>query len=384
VPWREAAIVLLIAARAVALNVVLSHVPANPAGHYVASDAIRYTQIAETPGTPYRDFEVEIPPVALVQLELVASPNPRETAVRNAWLQFVFDILVTAALVIGWGEGAALLYLLIGLPLAPFLYFRLDLLSVALATAAMALARWRKQPIAGTLLAAAFFTKVWPAMLVPALFAGRRWKTLAWAGGLSAAGMLAWVAWSGTGGPRQVATFLGATGWQLESIPGSLLLARTDLAVVFEAGANRIGQVTFPGRVGLDLLLIGALGMIVWAARRREDDTDGLAALAAVGVLLATAPIVSWQYVAWLLPWTAIVALQRRWITTGFALAVVALTAALVFQGVPLTARDGLAIGLLLARNAALIGLPLAAVVALIRRPASVPAPGPELVPLVP
>jgi hypothetical protein len=84
---------------------VLSHVPANPAGHYVASDAIRYTQIAETPGTPYRDFEVEIPPVALVQLELVASPNPRETAVRNAWLQFAFDILVAIALVIGWGKA---------------------------------------------------------------------------------------------------------------------------------------------------------------------------------------------------------------------------------------------------------------------------------------
>ena len=376
--WREAAIVLLIAARAVALGVVLSHVPADPSGHYVASDALRYTAIAETPGTPYRDFDVEIPPVGQVQLELVASPNPRETAVRNAWLQFVFDILVALALVLGWGKGAALLYLLIGLPLAPFLYFRLDLLSVALATAAMALARWKRQPVAGTLLAAAFLAKVWPVMLVPTLFARRRWKTLVWAGGVLAAGMLAWVVWAGTDGPMQVATFRGATGWQLESTPGSLLLAGTDLPVVFEAGANRIGQVTFPERLGLQLLLIAALGVIAWAARRREDDTDGPAALAAVSALLVTAPVLSWQYVAWLLPWMAIVALQRRWVTTGFALAVVALSTALVFQGVPLTARDGFAIGLLLARNAALIGLPIAAIVALIRRPASVVARAPE------
>lgn len=382
-PWREAAIVLLIVARAVALGVVLSNVPADPSGHYVANDALRYTEIAETPGTPYRDFDVEIPPVEQLELELVASPGPRETAVRNAWLQFVFDILVALALVLGWGEGAALLYLLIGLPLAPFLYFRLDLLSVALATAAMALARRKKQPVAGTVLAAAFLAKFWPAALVPALFARKRWKTLAWAGGVLAAGMLAWVALTGTNGPVQVATLRRATGWQLESMPGSLLLAATDLPVVFEAGANRIGRASVPGRLGLGLLLIGALGVIAWAAHRREDDTDGLAVLAAISALLAAAPILSWQYVAWLLPWVAIVALQRRWITAALALAVVALSTALVFQGVPLTARDGFAIGLLLARNAALIGLLISAIAALARSSVSLGAsePGPELNP---
>jgi hypothetical protein len=367
-PWREATFVLLIAARAVALSVVLSHVPADPSGHYVANDAVRYTEIAETPGTPYRDFDVEIPPVEQVQLELVASPNPRVTAVRNAWLQFVFDILVAFALVLGWGVGAALLYLLIGLPLAPFLYFRLDLLSVALASAAMAFARRKRPAGAGALLAAAFLAKVWPATLVPALFARRRWKTLAWAGGVVAAGMLVWVVWTGTGGPMQVATFRGATGWQLESTPGSLLLAGTDLPVVFEAGANRIAHITFPWRLGLELLLLAALGVIAWAARRHEDDTDGLAVLAAVSALLVTAPILSWQYVAWLLPWTAIVALQRRWVTTGLALVVLVLSTVLVFQGVPLTARGGFAVGLLLTRNAALIGLPIAAIASMIRR----------------
>jgi hypothetical protein len=371
VPWREAAIVSLIAARALALCVVLSHVPSDPAGHYVASDAVRYTQIAESPGTPYRDFQVEVPPAALAELQIVASTDPRETAVRNAWLQFVFDILVALGLVLGWGVDAALLYLVIGLPLAPFLYFRLDLLSVALATGAMALARRDEQPVAGTLLAGGFFAKIWPIALAPALFARRRWKTLAWAGGASAVGMLAWVAWAGTGGPRQVVTFLGAEGWQLESVPGSLLLGRTDLPVVFESGANRIGEATSIERLGLGLMLVAAWAVIAWAARRREDGTDGAAALGAVCALLVTAPILSWQYVAWLLPWTAVAALERRSVTTWFALVVVALTAALVFQGVPLTARDAYAVRLLLARNGALIGLAIAATVSLIRRPTS-------------
>jgi hypothetical protein len=52
----------------------------------------------------------------------------------------------------------------------------------------------------------------------------------------------------------------------------------------------------------------------------------------------------------------------------AISLVVIGLTAAIVFQGVPLTARDGFAVSLLLARNAALIALVASAIVALVRR----------------
>lgn len=370
--WRATLAVALIAVRAVVLSVVLSHVPADPGGHYVASDALRYTAIAETPGTPYRDFDVEIPPVEVVALELIASSDPRETAVRNGWFQFTLDVVTAAALMLGWGSGAALLYLLIGLPLAPFLYFRLDLLSVSLATTAMALARRGRPRGAGTLLAAAVLAKVWPIVLITAAFGRSRRQMLLWGGTALILGTIAWALWAGPDGPMQVATFRGATGWQLESPPGSILLAGTDLSVVFEEGANRIGRMTTSARVLSASVLVGALALIARAAHRREDDTDGLVALASVGALLACAPIVSWQYVGWLLPWAAIVAGERRWWTAGSALAVVALSTALVFQGVPLTARSDLAVALLLARNAVLVALPIVAYAALRRSPSPV------------
>jgi hypothetical protein len=367
--WRAVAVVLLIGARVVALSVTLSHVPADPSGHYVASDALRYTEIAQTPGTPYRDFDVEIPPVELVALELIASPDPRGTAVRNAWLQFTLDLLTMLALAWGWGWGVASIYLLIGLPLAPFLYFRLDLLSVCLATWGVALARRGRPGGAGAVLGAGVLTKLWPLILFPLMLDRRRRSALLWGAVTLVVGLLAWVAWAGPDGPFQVATLRRATGWQIESAPGSLLLAGTDLPVVFEQGANRIGEISTSARVACAVLLIVVLVAISWAAARHHGTGEGLVALGSVAALLAFAPIVSWQYVAWLLPWTAIVVWERRRWTALMAFGVVALTALLVVRGVPLTARDDLAVGLLLARNALLAALPVCAYLALVRMP---------------
>ncbi len=370
-PWREAVIVSLIVVRGVLLAVTVSRVPEDPSGHYVASDALRYTEIGTAPGTAYRDFPVEVPPVEYAELRLVATDDPRETVVRNAWLQFLLDIAVAGALILGWGRSAALAYLLIGLPLAPFLGFRLDLLSVALAVLGVALVRKRLNAPGGAVLAVAVLTKFWPVTLATLLPRRGRWGALAWTTGAAAAGLLAWALWAGLDGPMQVATFRGATGWQLESTPGTLLLAGTDLPVIFEAGANRIGTVTLLGRLALELALIAALVLIALRVRSRTDDVDGLAALAAVGALLVFAPILSWQYVAWLLPWMGVIAVERRWVTVALSGAVVGLTAALLFQGVPLTERGPPAVGLLVARNIALTATVAAAIAGLLRRPRS-------------
>ncbi len=367
--WQRACVVGLIAVRVVILAVTLGGVPEDPSGHYVANDALRYTAIAQTPGVPYRDFDVEVPPLEQLYLEMVAAPDPRATAVRNAMVQFVFDVLIALVLALGWGGTASLWYLAIGTPIAPFLAFRLDLLSVLLATAALAFARRDRQAPAGVLLAAAILTKVWPAVLIPVLAAQRRWRALIWTGATTVTGMAAWIVWSGWSGPTQVATLRGAAGWQIESIPGSVLLAVTDLPVVFEQDANRIGGATTAIRMLLLLIPVAALVVVAVRARRRGDvDDDGLMALVLVTALLVASPIISWQYVAWLLPWTAIVASRARWATAGLALVVVGLSSALIFQGVPLTARDDLAVALLLGRNVALVALAVTGMAALLAR----------------
>ena len=365
--WQRACVVGLIAVRVVMLVVTLGGVPPDPSGHYVANDALRYTAIARTPGVPYRDFDVEVPPLEQLYLEVVAAPDPRATAVRNAMLQFAFDLLIAVVLALGWGGTASLWYLAIGTPISPFLAFRLDLLSVLLAASALAFARRDRQAPAGILLAAAILTKVWPAVLLPVLAAQRRWRALIWTGAATATGTTAWIVWSGWSGPAQVATLRGAAGWQIESIPGSVLLAFTDLPVVFEQDANRTGEATTAIRLLLLLILVAAVAVVAVRARRGGDpDDDGLMALVLVTALLVASPIISWQYVAWLLPWTAIVASRARWGTTGLALLVVALSSALIFQGVPLTARDDLAVALLLGRNVAMVALAVTGMAALL------------------
>jgi hypothetical protein len=369
VGWQRACVVGLIAVRVAILAVTLGGVPPDPSGHYVANDSLRYTAIAQTPGVPYRDFDVEVPPLEEVYLEVVTAPDPHATVVRNAMLQFVFDLLIALVLALGWGGTASLWYLAIGTPIAPFLAFRLDLMSVLLATSALAFARRDRRAPAGILLAAAILTKVWPAVLIPVLAAQRRWRALIWTGAAAVTGMAAWIVWSGWSGPAQVATLRGAAGWQIESIPGSVLLAVTDLPVIFEQDANRIGEATAAIRLLLLLTIVMAVVVVALRARRGGDaDDDGLMALVLVTALLVASPIISWQYVAWLLPWTAIVASQARWGTTGLALLVVGLSSALIFQGVPLTARDDLAVALLVGRNVALVALTVTGMAALLAR----------------
>ena len=379
-----AIILALVVVRAVWLATLLAHLPEDVGGHYVASDALRYTDIAFEPGRPYRDRAVEIPPVEVLELEALADPDPHATTVRLAWLQFVLDVAIAAGVIVGWGTAAGIGYLLIGLPLAPFLAFRLDLLSVALAVWGLAVIRHRRDRLGGVLLAVAVLAKMWPAVLIVPLVAAKRWRALVWGASALAIGVVAWVAYGGVDGPMQVATLREATGWQIESVFGSLLLVSTTMPVIYEQGANRIGEMVLWLRVSFQLVLVAALAGAAVLARRvlnaaRGEDPSGevmaLSSLAAVSALLATAPILSWQYIAWLVPWIGIIAARRRWLLTVIGILVVGFTASLLFQGVPLTERSGFAVGLVLARDAALIALAVGSLVALARDGRQKPAP---------
>ncbi len=86
-------------------------------------DVIRFHNIEISDGRPYRDFEVEYPPVMLAAIEAVDGGNVRSTTVRLMWSQLVVDLAIAAVVAWAWGRRAGIAYLVIGLPflLYPFI-----------------------------------------------------------------------------------------------------------------------------------------------------------------------------------------------------------------------------------------------------------------------
>src|SRR5438034_2777074 len=207
----------------------------------VKADISRYQQIATTPGTPYRDFEVEYPPVALGVIELLHGPTAGATAVGIGIMSLVLDLVVAALLFLYAGTEVAVAYLLVGTPIALFSLFRVDLLSVALALLAVVMVSEGHQRTGGVLLTVGVFTKIWPIFIAPLFVVRRRLKGLAWWAGTTAASAVAWIAWFGWRGPLQVLSFRGARGWEIESLVGSIVWTVTSERPHLEAGAPRVG-----------------------------------------------------------------------------------------------------------------------------------------------
>src|SRR5207248_2976313 len=70
--------------------------------------------------------------------------------------------------------------------------------------------------------------KLWAAPLIlVAAAAGRSWRRVVIAAAaFGAAVLVVWLALSGTDGPIQVLTFRHAKGWEIETIPGLVMVAR--------------------------------------------------------------------------------------------------------------------------------------------------------------
>jgi len=315
--WSVGALVLvvvLVALRVLAVGIALDSASTRNRRANLPGDVRRYQRIAAHPGTPYRDFAVEYPPLSLALVEAVNGPTVRDTTVTLMWTELLFDVGIAAIIAWSWGRRAAIAYLLLGLAFVwyPFLYLRLDLLSVALAVGGMALARRQRFVWAAALLGVACFAKLWPVVLAPVLAARRSLRGLVAFGTVAVGGLAAWVAWSGVDGPVQVVTFRGARGWQVESTVGAVVHLVDGGRALIHGGAARAGIVPGWAKVGLPVLgLVGAAAVWWLASRIRHADAralDGLAPLGAVLALLLTATVLSPQYVSWLLPFAAIAA----------------------------------------------------------------------------
>jgi hypothetical protein len=342
-------------------------------------DVRRYHRIATRRGVAYRDFEVEYPPLTLAAIDALNGHNVRESTVNLMWSQLVVDLAIAGVIAWAWGRRAALLYLLLGLAFLwyPFLYLRLDLLSVLLAVSALALVKRGSALAGGAGLAVACFAKLWPFVLVPRLMVRRAWSGVVAFAAVGLAGLGLWVALAGTDGPEQVLTFRGADGWQIESTLGAWVHTFGSARAHVEQGAMRAGMVPTVARLGLPVLGIVLVVVIWWLTARTRSTSDrvldGLAPLGAVTALLVTATILSPQYVSWLLPFAAIAAAGGERLV-GALTAVAAVLSTLGLNLVKeLNRGDAFPAAVVILRNAVLVALFVVVVVRLVR---SRPSPG--------
>jgi hypothetical protein len=283
----------------------------------------RFTEIASAEGRPYRDFPVEYPPVSLAAIEVAAGPNGNETGSHLVWVILICDLATVAALSYGWGPRTAVAYLFLTAPLLGFLYTTIDLIAVALAVGAVALLVRGRDRLGGVALAAAILAKVWPLVLVPVLVLQRKRRALVWSAASLTLGTFVWVWWGGASGLVQVATQRQTPGWEYESLVGSVIWVLGRNFVIIN-DSTRVGVA--PGWAKA-LLLVAALAGIaaVWyRASRREPRELGLPAVAAVSILMLSAPLLSPPYMIWLAPWAAIAWMERtgyvRWLLAALML----------------------------------------------------------------
>ena len=319
------------------------------------TDVNRFQQIANSTGRPYRDFPVEYAPVELGAIELLAGPTVASTYRHVVAAALLLDLATWWLVSRGWGRGAGVRYLLLGVPLLLLLFIRLDLLTVALAVAGLALARARRDRLGGVALAVASLAKVWPAFVAPSLLKRGRTTALWWFAGAATLGLAAWILVSGADAAHQVATFRGARGWQIESTVGTVVWLVTGGPVRFEQGAARVGVIPDAVRVGL-LLVLAIVTVATWRrARWWPGASEGVPSLVSVTALIVLSPLFSLQYVIWLLPWLAIAAGEpqsRRFVRVGVG--IVILTGAImgIYVWAPFDALLPVVAVALLARNA--------------------------------
>lgn len=367
-------------------------------GSILGGDARRYGEMVSAKGTPYADFAVEYPPLVLGTIKLVYTEGqPYQTLVKLGVSQFALDLGIAGLLRWAFGRRVLLAYLLLGLAFLPFPlhYMRLDLLSVFLATAGWAFLRKHLDVAGGAALGLSVFAKLWPLALAPLMLIEHRRRALVSWVVTGAVGAIAWWMWAGPSGMVQVVSFRGATGWQVESLPGIVLHMIAPERTNFAQGAWRTGTMPSWSRALFTLLSVGLTALAWWWVRSpatpdgdevattadvdhavgrephapRDDRPSaevaryGLAAVVAVTAFLVFSSIISPQYVLWLAPYCAVATAwrPRRYALPSVAIFALSTLGLAVIHGQP----DGHLYATLpiLLRNVALVWLLVVALV---------------------
>jgi hypothetical protein len=332
-------------------------------------DWVRYYEIATTPGRPYLDYHVEHPIGTLLVFKALAAATSSRAAFTLAIvaLNIAADAAILWALAWGYGLGAAAAFAVVVLPVLDLLFNRIDLWSTACAT--IAVAAWqRERPVVTALFAPlGGALKLWPLPFVLLLLRPRRGRASAAAVGIGAAMLcvvgLVWLGVAGVRGLYDVVTFREATGWQIESLVGSIVHAAGAPSMRIESGSWRIGEI--PTGMSIVLFLLAAPGF-AWAIwKGASTDRVGLGWLAGVSLLLVCSALLSAQFIGWLTPATAIAWTRGDRRQAAIAAAAIVLTAIFwkwywaVIQSVPV--MDAVVV----VRNVVLIALAIEAIRAL-------------------
>jgi hypothetical protein len=300
------AVVVFQVACPIAIAAQRSHLDTGPFS--TQSDAARYRTVAVTDGRPYRDFDVEYPPVAVGMFHAIGPQDFGDFRERLLVLEAACQGLVVFLLFRVWGRRAGWSYLALSTPMLFVVYTGFDLVAVAIAVSGAALVRRRRVYAGAFAWVIGAFTKLWPAVLLPGLLVRRQARALATAVVTGVAGLVAWSVWGGASAIGQVVTYRAARGWEYESLPGSLLRLVTRNALRFESGSWRLGRPPAVFGWTISLLMVVAVAAIWWLAIRHPALPDGLAESAVITAVLVFGTLLSPQFVIWPLPFIAIAA----------------------------------------------------------------------------
>ncbi len=275
------------------------------------SDPGRFYAIATRSGRPYVDFDVEYPAGFLVLVKALAFGSFPTFVTGIILVAIACDVAIAVVLRRRYGLRAVAWYLAVSIPLLPLVLTRLDLVPTALALVALSLAYERRsERTAGFVLAIAALVKVWPALLVLAFLATRRFRAVATFALTAAIGGGVWLAMATPDAVRQVFTFRGARGWQIESVAGNAFVLLRDASPVFAGGAWRVGDP--PGVVNAGFTIVAVVIAAVAAGRlRHAGDAVNIELVAAVvvvivGATLLGSTLLSPQFMVWLSPFVVI------------------------------------------------------------------------------
>ena len=295
-----------------------------------AGDFDRYYAIASNAGRPYVDYQVEHPIATLAVFKSISRlPGGRGTfGFAIVFLNTVGDVIIILSLWWGWGIAAAACYMVTVLPVIDLFFNRIDAWSTAAAVLAVTLWKRQRPTAAGVAFAVGTGFKLWPLVLTPIIvvpWRGRHSTKAAASFVLTCAilGALAfWIA--GATSVREVLTFRGATGWQIESTIGSLQNLFGSETPRLENNAFRIGMLSAPLAIGL---FATVLPFCFWvAARSSTRGRVGTGWLGAVSALLLSSALFSAQSVIWLTPGAAVALGEHASVGPALVLASTALT----------------------------------------------------------